>query len=193
MLKRTQVQRLMFLFAIAGLFAVAADFACLEDVCAENQQAQFSSAQVIDQHRVLRLADALARSRITLTDAQQTRLARQGQLFGLVPLDRPVKHPDGAIEMQPGYLPQIPAGHPWGTRLTPADDAFYSFVEERIIKPNLYDPDNPEHAAAIKAYLDKAHSGSPKFVGWTYAGSKTECPRKMGDAPGTMAPGDAGP
>jgi hypothetical protein len=191
MLNRTQVQRLMFLFAIAGLLAVAADFACLQDVCGETQQAQFSSAEMIAQHRITPLADALARSGITLTDGQRATLARQGQLFGLVRLDRPVKHPSGAIEMAPGYLPEIPAGHPWRTRLTPADDAFYSFVEERIIKPNLFDPANPEHAAAIKAYLDKAHSSTPRFVGWTYA-SQTECPRQMHDAPGTMAP-DSGP
>jgi hypothetical protein len=188
MLKHVQVQRLMFLFAIAGLFAVAADFACLQDVCGEMQQAQFTSAEMIAQHRVVRLADALASSRITLSAGQQARLARDGKLFGLVPLDRPVKHPGGAIEMLPGYLPEIPAGHPWLTRLTPADDAFYSFVEERIIRPNLFDPDNPEHAAAIKAYLDKTRSASPRFVGWTYAGAMTECPRIMQDAPGTMAP-----
>jgi hypothetical protein len=193
MLKRTQVQRLMFLFAIAGLFAVAADFACLQDVCGETQQAEFSSAEMIDQHRILRLADALASARITLSPAQQTRLAKDGKLFGLVRLDRPVKHPDGAIEMLPGYLPEIPAGHPWLTRLTPADDAFYSFVEERIIRPNLFDPENPEHVAAIKAYLHKAGSASPRFVGWTYAGSRTECPRIMKDAPGSMAPDAAAP
>jgi hypothetical protein len=193
MLKRTQVQRLMFLFAIAGLFAVAADFACLQDVCGQTQQAQFSSAQMIDQHRILRLADALASSRITLSPVQEAKLARDGRLFGVVSLDRPVKHPDGTIEMLPGYLPEIPAGHPWLTRLTPADDAFYSFVEERIIRPNLFDPENPEHVAAIKAYLDKAQSASPRFVGWTYAGARTECPRIMKDAPGTMAPDAAAP
>jgi hypothetical protein len=188
MLKRTQVQRLMLLFAIAGLVAVAADFACLQNVCGETQQAQFSSAEMIDQHRILRLADALASARITLSPAQQARLAKDGRLFGLVRLDRPVKHPDGAIEMLPGYLPEIPAGHPWLARLTPADDAFYSFVEERIIRPNLYDPENPEHVVAIKAYLDKARSGSPSFVGWTYAGARTECPRILKDAAGTMTP-----
>ena len=193
MLKHTQVQRLMFLFAIAGLFAVAADFACLEEVCGETQQAQFSSAEMIGQHRILRLADVLASSGITLSPTQRARLAMDGKLFGLVPLDRPVKHPDGAIEMLPAYLPEIPAGHPWLSRLTPADDAFYSFVEERIIRPNLFDPENPEHVVAIRAYLDKARSASPRFVGWTYAGSKTECPRILRDAPGTMAPDTAAP
>jgi hypothetical protein len=42
--------------------------------------------------------------------------------------------------------------------------------------------------AAIDAYLTKAHSASPKFVGWTYAGSRTDCPKKVLDAPGTMGP-----
>jgi hypothetical protein len=61
-------------------------------------------------------------------------------------------------------------------------------VEERIIKPNLFDEQNPEHVKAIDAYLKKANSASPEFVGWTYAGGKTECPKKVLDAEGTKAP-----
>src|SRR5438094_102760 len=99
MLNRTQVQRLMFLFAIAGLFAVAADFACLQDVCGETQQAQFTSLGMINEHRVLSLADALASAKITLDQGQRARLKKEGQLFGVAPLARPVKHPNGAVEM----------------------------------------------------------------------------------------------
>jgi|SRR3954453_8508295 hypothetical protein len=192
MLKHTQIQRLMFLFAIAGLFAVTADFACLEDVCAEDQTAAFTSLDAIRVHQIESLDQALARSGVNLDQGQRATLKRTGQLFGVVKLDRPVKHPSGAVEMPRGWLPEIPAGHPWLTRLTPADDAFYSFVEDRIIKANVYDPTNPEHAAAVKAYLAKAHSSSPRFQTWTYAGSRTECPKKRLDAEGTLPP-DSGP
>jgi hypothetical protein len=188
MLKHTQIQRLMFLFAIAGLFAVTADFACLEDVCAEDKAAAFTSLDAVMNHRIELLDHALLRSGVTLSDGQRTKLETKGQLFGLVKLDRPVKHPNGAIEMPRDWLPEIPAGHPWRTHLTPADDAFYSYVEDRIIKADLYDPTNKEHVAAVEAYLAKAHSSSPKFVSWTYAGGRTECAKKVLDAPGTMAP-----
>jgi hypothetical protein len=188
MLKHTQIQRLMFLFAIAGLFAVTADFACLEDVCAEDRTAAFTSMDAVLQHRVELLDHALLRSGIALTDVQRAKLQNDGQLLGVVKLDRPVKHPNGAVEMPRGWLPEIPAGHPWRAKLTASDDAFYSFVEDRIIKANLFDPTNPDHVAAIQAYLDRAHSSSPKFVSWTYAGGRTECPKKVLDAPGTMAP-----
>jgi hypothetical protein len=188
MLKHTQIQRLMFLFAIAGLFAVTADFACLEDVCADDRAAAFTSLDAVLKHRVELLDDALARSNVSLTDSQRLQLKKEGQLLGVVKLDRPVKHPNGVVEMPRDWLPALPAAHPWRTHLTPADDAFYSYVEDRIIKADLYDPANPEHVAAVRAYLDKAHSANPKFVSWTYAGGRTECPKKVLDAPGTMAP-----
>jgi len=192
MLKHTQIQRLMFLFAIAGLFAVTADFACLEDVCAQDRAAAFTSLDAVLEHRVELLNHALLRSGVTLTDTQRATLKTDGQILGLVKLDRPVKHPNGTVEMPSNWLPEIPAGHPWRTRLTPSDDAFYSFVEDRIIKADLFDPTNPEHVAAIQAYLDKANSASPKFMSWTYAGGRTECPKKTLDAPGTTTP-DSGP
>jgi hypothetical protein len=192
MLKHTQIQRLMFLFAIAGLFAVTADFACLEDVCAEDRAAAFTSLDAVLKHRVELLDQALLRSGVALTDGQRAKLKTDGQLLGMVKLDRPVKHPNGTVEMPRNWLPEIPAGHPWRTQLTPADDAFYSFVEDRIIKADLYDPTNPEHVSAIRAYLEKAHSSSPRFVSWTYAGGRTECAKKTLDAPGTLPP-DGGP
>jgi len=188
MFKHTQIQRLMFLFAIAGLFAITADFACLEDVCAESTTAAFTSREQVLQHRIETLDQTLARQGIQLDEAQRTVLKTNGQLLGVVNLDRPVKHPNGTVEMPKGWLPEIPAGHPWGQKLTPADDAFYSYVEERIIKPNLFDDTNPEHVKAIDAYLAKANSANPHFVGWTYAGGKTECPKKKADAAGTNAP-----
>jgi len=188
MFKHTQIQRLMFLFAIAGLLAITADFACLENVCADMQTSAFTSREQVLQHRIETLDQALARSAVALDESQRTALAANGQLLGVVKLDRPVKHPNGTVEMPKGWLPEIPAGHPWGQKLTPADDAFYSYVEERIIKPNLFDETNPEHVKAIDAYLKKANSADPKFVGWTYAGGKTECPKKKADAAGTNAP-----
>jgi hypothetical protein len=188
MSKHTMIQRLMFLCGIGMLFAVTADFACLEDVCAESSSAAFTSKDQVLAHRIETLDEGLKRSGVRLTEAQQNTIKTTGQLFGVVKLDRPVKHPNGKIEMPKGWLPEIPAGHAWSQKLTPADDAFYSFVEERIIKPRLYDPQNTEHEVAIDAYLRKATSSNPHFVGWTYAGGKTECPKKVLDAQGTFPP-----
>jgi hypothetical protein len=188
MFKHTQIQRLMFLFAIAGLLAITADFACLENVCADMSTTAFTSREQVFQHRIETLDQALARSGMSLDDSQRTALAANGELPASLKLDRPVKLPNGTVVMPKGWLPEIPAGHPWGQKLTPADDAFYSYVEERIIKPNLFDETNPEHVKAIDAYLAKANSANPQFVGWTYAGGKTECPKKMADAEGTFAP-----
>ncbi len=190
MLKHTQVQRLMFLFAVAGLFAVTADFACLEDVCAQLRTGEFRTMDQLEQNRILTLNEALGRSGTVLSDEQRVTLAREGQLVGVAKLDRPVKHPNGRIEMPAGWLPEVPEGHPWRAKLTPSDDAFYSFVEERIFRAKLFDPSNPEHAAAAQAYLLKRNSASPEFVGWTYA-EQTECRKKVVDAMGTKAPVDA--
>lgn len=188
MLKQTQIQRLMFLFAIAGLFAVTADFACLEDVCAESKSGAFRTEEDIASTRIETLKEALLRSGVDLTAEQSATLSRDGQLVGVVKLDRPVKHPNGTVEMPAGWLPAVPEGHPWAGKLTPADDAFYSFVEERILKARVYDPANPEHATAVKAYLAKAQSTSPEFVGYSLAGSRTECAKKKRDARGVGVP-----
>jgi hypothetical protein len=188
MTKHTQIQRLMFLFAVAGLFAITADFACLEDVCAPDRAAAFTSLDAVLQHRIRSLDEGLVQSGIKLSTEQRAKLATDGHLLGVAKLDRPIKHPDGTVEMPRNWLPPLPAGHPWLTRLTPAEDAFYSFVEDRIIKADLFDPSNSEHVAAVQAYLDKARSSSPRFVGWTFAGMRTECAKKTIDAPGTMMP-----
>lgn len=190
MFKHTKIQRLMFLCGIAMLFAVSADFACLEDVCAPDS-AGFTSRDQVLTYQIETLHDAMARKGFEMDASQKAELKAKGQLVGAMKLDRPVKHPNGTVEMPPNWLPAIPAGHPWGQKLTPADDAFYSFVEERIIKPRLYDPTNADHQAAVDAYLVKATSSNPKFVGWTYAGGKTECPKKVLDAAGTFAPDGA--
>jgi hypothetical protein len=187
MLKQTQVQRLMFLFAVAGLFAITADFACLEDVCADLRTGEFRTIEAVNDNRVLNLDEALRGAAIQLTGDQKQTLGRTGQLFGIVKPGRPVKHPNGTVEMPDGWLPPIPEGHPWAAKLTPADDAFYSFVEERIFKAKLYDPTNPEHVTAVEAYLKKRNSAEPEFLGWTY-GSRPECAKRMIDAFGTKMP-----
>lgn len=181
MLKTNQIQRLMFLFAVVGLFAVTADFACLEDVCAELRTGEFRTMDEISSNRIETLEEGLVRSGVGLTPEQQRTLLRDGQLFGVAKLDRPIKHPNGAVEMPSGWLPEIPEGHPWRLKLTPADDSFYSFVEERLLRAKLFDPDNPEHAQAAEAYLAKVSSSSPQFVAWTYAGGRTECKKKIND------------
>lgn len=185
MLNRSRhVQRLMFLFAVAGLFAVTADFACLEDVCADSQTASYETRGDIDKERVRSLEEALADSGQTLTQDQRQKLAQDGQLFGVVALKRPVKHPNGAIEMPANWLKELPEGHPWSKPLSPADDAYYSFVEERIFKAKLFDPANPSHVTAATAYLAKSASSNPEFIGWS-AETRTECEKKKTDARGT--------
>lgn len=182
MLKKNQIQRLTFLFAIAGLFALSADFACLEDVCAESTSAEFRTWDAVKARQIETLDQGIIRSGIALTDVQKARLAKEGKLAGVVNLDRPVKHPNGFVEMPRNWLPEIAPNHPWRNKLTPADDAFYSFVEERIIKARLFDPKNPEHLSAVEAYLNKARSKNPEFIRWTYAGNRTECEKKKLDA-----------
>lgn len=192
MLKHTQLQRLMFLFAIAGLFAVTADFACLEDVCADLKQGEFRTMDEITKLRIETLEEGLRRSGVELTEDQRLTVKREGRLFGVVKLDRPVRHPNGSVEMPRGWLPEVPEGHPWRQKLTPADDAFYSYVEERIIKARLFDPKNPEQVRDVGAYLAKVNSPSPGFVGWTYVGGRTECPKKVKDIGIIGAARDAG-
>jgi hypothetical protein len=161
-----QLQRLMFLAAVAGLFAVSADFACLAKVCAEDASGAYRTRADIDQERIRTFNEALAQTGTALTPEQQQTLSREGQLFGVVKLDRPVKHPNGAVEMPANWLAPIPEGHPWARPLTPADDAYYSFVEERIFRAKLFDPSNPAHKQAAAAYLNRierarASSGGP--------------------------------
>jgi hypothetical protein len=184
MLKHSrQVQRLMFLFAIAGLFAVTADFACLEDVCADSQTGSYRTMGDIAKERIRSLDEALAESGVTLTPDQRQTLARDGQLLGVVKLERPVKHPNGTVEMASDWLPPIPEGHPWRKSLTPSDDAFYSFVEERIFRAKLYDPSKREHQEAVQAYLT-AVANDREFINWT-AESRTECDKIKADAAGS--------
>jgi hypothetical protein len=175
-----QLQRLMFLFAIAGLFAVTADFACLEDVCAEMHTGSYRSMNDIMKDRVQTLKDLIDKGTV-LTPEQQAALARDGHLLGVLALTQPLKHPDGTIEMPPNWLPEVPAGHPWARALTPNDDAYYSFIEERVFKAKLFDPENAEHQKAAAAYLAKLSSDAPDYVGWTYE-SRTECAKKMLDS-----------
>jgi hypothetical protein len=178
-----QLQRLMFLAAVAGLFAVSADLACLAKVCAEDSSGAYRTRADIDQERIRSFNEALAQTGTALTPEQQNTLTRDGQLFGVVKLDRPVKHPNGAIEMPANWLAAIPEGHPWAKSLTPADDAYYSFVEERIFRAKLYDPSNPAHQQAAAAYLHRVDLGG-SFIGWTTE-SRTECEKIKLDARGS--------
>lgn len=180
MSKVPQLHRLMFVFAGAALVAAAANFACLEDVCADLKTAEFRTMEDIEAMRVLTLAEALREAGLDqpagLKAGGGTDLAKQ--------LDRPLKLPNGEIEIPLGYLPDIPADHPWAQELNPSDDAFYSYFEERILRPRLYDPENPKHQDWARAYLDKSRSNSPEFIGWTYA-NRTECGKSKFDAMGT--------
>jgi hypothetical protein len=189
MLKPSHTQRFVLLSAFAGLAAVA-NLACLEDVCAPDQSSgAFTTMNDVMKNRIQTLDDGLRSSGVTLSDSQRAQLARDGQLLGVVKLDRPVKHPNGKIEMPAGWLPELSDSHPWRQSLTPSDDAFYSYVEERIIKAKLFDPENAEHLRAAEAYLQKVNSKSPQFTGWTAIGGRTECRKRMYDAAGVGVPG----
>ncbi len=185
MLKRSRhVQRLMFLFAIAGLFAVTADFACLEDVCADSQTGAYKTRAEIDKDQIKTLEQGLKDLGQALTPEQEKALAHDGHLLGLFAFEVPVKHPNGAVEMPKGWLKEIPENHPWARPLTPSDDAYYSFVEERIFRSKLFDPKNPDHVKAADAYIAKVNSNTPTFIGWS-AEARTECEKIKTDAAGT--------
>ena len=190
MKKNPQFQRLMFLFAISGLVAATANYACLPDVCADLKSAQFQRMDQVNEYRIRTLNEALAIDGVSLDANQRVALKTQGKLLGVAKLTQPVKQPNGTIEMPADWLPAIPEGHPWGSALTPADDAFYSFFEERILKARLYDPENPEHVQWAKAYVAKSASNDPDFIGWTYA-NRTECAKIRYDAKGSVARTDA--
>src|SRR5688572_2517693 len=89
------VQRLMFLFAIAGLFAVSADFACLDDVCAEGTSAKYTTLDDINKDRIRSLDETLTDQGIVLTPDQRQKLSAEGKLFGVAKLSQPVLHPNG--------------------------------------------------------------------------------------------------
>ncbi len=180
----SQIHRLTFLLAIAGLLTISADFACLSDYdCPSERAAGYHSLEDIQAQRIETLDEALTRRGTFLSVERKAALSRDGHVLGaLAPLDRPLRHPDGTVEMPEGWLPDLPAGHPWAARLTPSDDAFYSWFEERILDAKLYDPASPQHVAFAEAYLAKQSSASPHFQAWTFA-STTECPKKKSMQP----------
>lgn len=194
----TLVTRRRCLESLGGLLVIAVAAApgsgCLSDVCAdlEYKTASFTSLQEIEARRVETLAEGLARSGIQLGADQRLRLQATGQLFGLVKLERPVKHPNGALEIPAGWMPPLATpDHPWRRKLTPADDAFYSYFEDRIVRARLYDPTDPQHRDWARAYLAKARSSSPRFTAWTHLGDRTECAKKKYDGPLTIPAPDA--
>ena len=191
MKKHPQFQRLMFLFAISGLVAATANYACLPDVCADTQTAEFRSMDELNRYRIATLNEVLASGNPSLGDNENSTLKATGKLAGLAAkLNRPVKLADGSVEMPPDWMPAVPEGHPWGSALSPSDDAFYSFFEERIVRARLFDPSNAQHVEWAEAYLAKSRSNDPEFVGWTYA-KRTECSKIRYDAAGSMARPDA--
>ncbi len=175
-MRSRQLQQFMLLIGLCGLLTVSAQFACSDDNCSAARQGAFTSLDELNQNRIEAFGEALARQGVVLADAQRESLARDGQLLGAIKLDRPIKHPNGTIEMPDGWLPEIPEGHPWAKPLTPADDAFFSWFEERIVDARLFDPTNGLHVEWANAYLAKVTAGG-NFMGWSYA-TGTSCPTK---------------
>jgi len=168
-MRSRQLQQFMLLLGMCGLLTVSAQFACdSSTTCATPRGAYFTSMDELNQNRIENFDQAVVRQGVVLTDAQRTALGRDGQLFGALKLDRPIKHVNGAVEMPNGWLPEIPEGHPWAKPLTPGDDAFYSWFEERIVDARLFDPTNPTHMDWARAYLDMGAKGGT-FTGWSWA------------------------
>lgn len=175
-MRTTSLRQFSLLCGIGGLLALSAQYACTDSDCKTIERAPaYQTVEAIDAHAVETLDAALARQGRTLSAAQAGALSRDGHLFGVASLDRPIKHPDGLIEMPAGWLPPIPDGHPWARTLTPTDDAFYSWFEERVLEARLFDPQSPQHVAWATAYLAKGRTDGT-FQGWTYAAS-TACPK----------------
>jgi len=175
-MRSRQLQQFMLLVGMCGLLTVSAQFACSDTTtCAQARGAYFSSMGEIQGNQIETFDRAVDRQGLVLTAAQKSTLDRDGQLFGVLKLDRPVKHPNGTVEMPSGWLPEIPEGHPWAKPLTPTDDAFYSWFEERVVDARLYDPTNPTHVEWANAYLAKAAAGET-FTGWSWAAAT--CPPK---------------
>ena len=167
-MRSSQIQKFMLLVGMCGLFAVSSQFACGDDACTSLTTGYFTSMDEINANRIETLDQAVVRQGISLTSDQTNSLSRDGQLFGAVRLDRPIKHPNGAVEMPQGWLPEIPEGHPWARPLTPSDDAFYSWFQERIVDARLFDPSNETHMDWANAYIARAKSGQA-FTAWSYA------------------------
>lgn len=168
-------QRLMFLLGIGGLAAGLANIGCLEDVCADTKEAAFRS---MDDIRAMQIAVAEQGLGGELGDRNAQSLR----------INRPVKDPDGTVVMPPEWLPPIPADHPWNNVTGPESDAFYSYFEERVLRPMLYDDSNPTHRQWAKLYLEKSRSADPEFPAYTYA-ERTSCAKEKFDAAGTCAGG----
>jgi hypothetical protein len=169
-------QRLMFLLGIGGLAAGLANIGCLEDVCADTKEAAFRSMDDILAMRITLAEQGIGGEGLGDRQAQSLRI------------NRPVKDPDGTVVMPAGWLPPIPADHPWNNVTGPESDAFYSYFEERVLRPMLYDDSNPTHRQWAKLYLEKSRSADPEFPAYTYA-EKTSCEKKQFDAAGTCAGG----
>lgn len=119
--------------------------------CLRN--ARYRSIAEIEAKQIMLFADWLDAHGIVLTSAQQSRLDANGNLVGEFVVDRPVKHADGTVEMPDGWLPSLPADHPWQTPPASDDALFAAWFEVRIVDPLLYDPAVAQHIAWAGQYL----------------------------------------
>ncbi|MDZ4697030.1 MAG: hypothetical protein SGI86_17975 [Deltaproteobacteria bacterium] len=176
-------QRLMFLLGIGGLAAGLANIGCLEDVCTDSKEAAFRSMDDILAMQIAAAEQGLGTEGLD----RPGRISADGKTLA-AQLNRPVKNLDGSIDMPPGWLPPIPADHPWNNVNGPESDAFYSYFEERVLRPMLFDGSNPTHRQWAKLYLEKSRSADPEFPAYTYA-ERTSCAKEKFDAAGTCAGG----
>ena len=152
----------------AALTAPAADESCL-------RPQKYSSAEEILSQRILLWEEYAEERRIELSPSQQRRLEQSGDLAGVFDLERPVKFPNGVVDQPLGWLPALPADHPWNTPPGADEPTFAAWFEVRIVDPLLYDPENEDHAAWSIAYLVATADTDTTEIA-SLSGADSSCP-----------------
>jgi hypothetical protein len=133
------------------------------------------STSDIEKQRIALWANYREEHDLTLTAEQETKLREVGDLVGDIQLDRPVKFPNGKVGMPDGWLPELPAEHPWAQTPATTDESFAAWFEVRIVDPLLYDPDLPTDTYWAHAYLEQTAASTDGAI-TSYVGADSSCP-----------------
>lgn len=128
------------------------------DTC--ERPPKYRTQDELELHEILKFEDWLSQTGTVLTSEQTDRLNQTGDLVGVftAELTKPVKFPNGLIDMPAAYLPSLPNGHPWNDPMT-ADNTgsfpktFPAYFEVRVVDPFLLDLDRYDHVEWSEAYL----------------------------------------
>jgi len=137
--------------------------------------ARYATLAANEKNSIALWADYKTSHAITLTTAQQTKLTNTGDLVGDLTLDRPVKFPDGKVDMPKGWLPALPTDSPWITTPATTDATFAAWFEVRVVDPLLYDPADASHRTWATAYLKQVSSAKDGKI-TSSAGADSSCP-----------------